>query len=74
MRVKHPRAPTVRLPFQEARATLAALTFLRETKVWKMVTLAPPEEEWEDLREIALRPEWEEGQNEGEGEGRLGPP
>ena len=31
-----------------------------------MVTLAPPEEEREELEEVVLRPEGEEGQGEGE--------
>ena len=42
---KHPRAPTVRLLFEDERATPAVLNFLRDTKVGHMVTLAPPEEE-----------------------------
>ena len=42
---KHPRAPAVRLLFQDERATPVVLAFLRGTKIGRMVTLAPPEEE-----------------------------
>ena len=38
---RHPRAPSVRLLSQDERV----LTFLRETKVGRMSTLVPPEEE-----------------------------
>ena len=58
--------PTVRLPFQDdERATPAVLNFLRGTKVGKMVTLAPPEEEgeWEGLGEIELWPKEAEGRD-----------
>ena len=52
---KHPRAPNVRLPFRDERAAPAVL---RETKVGRMVTLPPREDEWEDpeenLEETAL--------------------
>ena len=56
---KHPRAPSVRLLFQDERATPAVLTFLRETKVGRVVILAPllEAEEWGELEEMALRPE-----------------
>ena len=42
---KHPRAPAVRLLFQDERATPVVLTFLRETRVRRMVNLATPMEE-----------------------------
>ena len=56
---KHPRAPSVRLLFQDERATPAVLTFIREIKVGRVVILAPPleAEEWGGLEEMALRPE-----------------
>ena len=62
---KRPRAPTVRLMFDDVRAAPAVLTFLRDTRVGVMVPLA-------------LRERWagegsrEEGR-EGE-EGGPGPP
>ena len=37
--------------FQDDRATPAVLTFLRETKVGKMINLTPPEEEEREERE-----------------------
>ena len=42
---KHPRAPTVRLLFQNERANPAVLTFLRDTMVGGMVALVPREME-----------------------------
>ena len=72
---KHPRAPTVRVLFQEERATPAVLAFLRDTKVGRMVTLTHPEgEEWEGLEEIDLWPEEAEGQAANGDEGGPGPP
>ena len=68
---KYPRAPAVRLLFQDERATPAVL---RETRVGSMVTLVPPEEEWEELEEIVLRPEGEVSQEEGGEEGGPPPP
>ena len=41
---KHPRAPTTKALFRDERAATAVLAFLRDTKVRRMVTLAPPEE------------------------------
>ena len=60
---KRPRAPSIRLLFQDKHATPAALAFLRDTKIGRMITLAPPEEEWGELKEISieLRPDGEEG-------------
>ena len=59
MEGKHPRAPTVRLLSRDERATPAVLQFLRDTKVGRVVTLAPRggDEEWEELEEIELWPE-----------------
>ena len=72
---RHPWAPTVRLLFQDERATPAVLAFLRETKVGRIVALAPPEEEESgELEEVVLRPGEEEGQDEEEEEGGPGPP
>ena len=61
-----PRAPTVRLHFQDEWATAAVLTSPRETKIGRVAALTPSgeEEELEELEEIMLRPEEEEGQNE----------
>ena len=54
---KHPRAPFVRLLFQNERATPAALTFLREIKVGRVVTLAPSGVDWgEEMEVIELFP------------------
>ena len=38
---KRPRAPSIRMLFRDDRATPAVPTFLRETKVGRMVNLAP---------------------------------
>ena len=74
-RWKHPRAQTVRLLFEDQRATPAVLHFLRETKVGRVVTLAPPEVEWEEeLEEVNLWLEEEEGQESENEEGGPGPP
>ena len=61
---KHPRAPTITLPFQDERATPAVLQFLRGTKARRMIVLPLREEddEWEGLDEIELCPEEAEGQ------------
>ena len=40
-----PGTPSVRRMFNDVRATPAVLTFLRDMRVGRMVTLAPPEEE-----------------------------
>ena len=61
---KHPRAPTVRLHFQDARAIPAVLTFL-QAEAGRVVTLAPPEKEREELEEIVLRPQGGEGPRTG---------
>ena len=65
---------SVRLLFQDERTTLAVLTFLWSTRVGRMVTLAPPEEEWEELEGIVLQPGGEEGQDSGGEEDGPGPP
>ena len=71
---KHPRAPTIRLLFQDGGATPAVLIFLRDTRVGKTVALAPPgEEEWDGLEEIELWPEGG-GQAANDDEGGPGPP
>ena len=62
---KHPRAPSVWTLFQDDRGTPTVLSFLRETRVGKMVCLAPPVVE--DREEGEIREE------EGE-EGGPGPP
>ena len=63
------------LLYQDERATPAALTFLRDTKAGRMVTLAPPEgEEWEGLEEIELWFEEAEMQAADGDEGGPGPP
>ena len=59
-----PRAPSVRLLFDDMRAAPAVLTFLRDTRVGRIISLAPREEE---------RAEEAESESEGE-EGRSGPP
>ena len=51
MRWKYPRAPSIRMFFQDDRATLTALTSLRDTKVGRVIRLAPPEEEMGEDRE-----------------------
>ena len=38
---KRPRAPSVRAMFQNQRATPAVLTFLRDTRVGRMVSVTP---------------------------------
>ena len=48
---KCPGAPSPRLLSQDEGAIPAILTFLRETKVGRVVTLAPPEEEGGEDRE-----------------------
>ena len=55
---KRPRAPSVRAPFQDDRATPAVLTFFRETKAGRMVSLVPlmdGEREEGNIREEELR-------------------
>ena len=42
---KHSRASSIRMLFQDGRATPAVLTFLREIKIGRMINPAPPEEE-----------------------------
>ena len=73
---KHPRAPTVRLLFEDDRATPAVLDFLRDTRVGRVFTPAALEECGEDgLEELELRPwEGEGGWNENGEEGGPGPP
>ena len=39
-------APSVRVMFGDSKATLAVLTFLRDTRVGSMASLAPRGEEW----------------------------
>lgn len=60
---KHPRAPAVRLLFRDERATPAVLQFLQDTKVGRMATRSPREEEgeWEGLEEAELWPGEDEG-------------
>ena len=60
---KMPRAPAVRLMFDDVRAAPAVLSFLRETRVGRMVPLA-------------LREEWrgEDMVREVDGEGKEGEP
>lgn len=53
--------------------TSVVLTFLRETKVGRVVALTPQEEEGEGLEEIGMWLEEEVGQARGE-EGGPGPP
>ena len=60
---KTPRAPSVRLMFDDVRAAPAVLTFLRDTRVGRVITVAPRGEE----REV------EETESEGE-KGGPGPP
>ena len=50
------------------------LAFLRGTKVWRMVILAPLEKEWQGLEEIVLWSEEAESQDENEEEGGSDPP
>ena len=71
---KQPRATTVRLLFQDERATPTVLTFLKGTKVGRVVTLATPGEDWEGLDERELWPEEAEGQGACGDEGEPGPP
>ena len=55
---KHPRAPSIKTLFQGDRAAPAVLTFLRETKVGRMITLAPPDSEEGGRRRVGrARPE-----------------
>lgn len=42
---KRPRAPSVRAMFDDVRATPAVLTFLRDTRVGRMISMAPREGE-----------------------------
>ena len=60
---KRPRAPAVRLMFDDGGAAPAVLTFLRDTRVGRMVPLAP-REGWrgEDIGKEAAREEEEDGQ------------
>ena len=62
---KHPRAPSVWEMFEDEQATKAVLTFLRDTRVGCMVSLAPLEEE----EEGPAPPQNKEGE-----EGGPGPP
>ena len=65
-----PRAPAVRLMFDDVRAAPAVLSFLRDTRVGRMVPLAL-QEEWrgEDTgREVAR-----EGEEDGPGPPRIFP-
>ena len=73
---KHPRAPTVRLLFQDERATPAVLSFLRDTKVGRITSReVPAGVEWEELDEgIELWPAEDVGRDEEGGEGGPGPP
>ena len=50
------------------------LTLLRDTNVGRMVALAPLEDEWEGLEEIALWSEETEGQDEGREKDGTRPP
>ena len=68
---KHPRAPTIRLHFQDARTIPAVLTFL-QAEIGR-VALAPPEKEWEELEEIVLRPRRGKAPGQGRRGGRPGP-
>ena len=43
---KRPQAPSVRGMFQDQRATPAVLTFLRDTKIGRMVSVTPRWDEW----------------------------
>ena len=58
-------APSVRATFNDPRATPAVLTFLRDTRVGRMFSLAPRGENWCE--------EGEDSESEGE-EGGPGPP
>ena len=63
-----PRAPDMRLLFNDVRATPAVLSFLRDTKVGKMISLEPQEERGEEGS-------GEDGEDGEEGEeGGPGPP
>ena len=50
-----PRAPAVRLMFDDVRATPAVLSFLQDTRVSRMVSLCPQGEEGEEDREESRR-------------------
>ena len=65
---KHLRAPTVRLLFQDERATPVVLNFLRDTKGREDCASTPAGggRQWEGLEEIELWPE------EGKGQGICG--
>ena len=58
-----PRAPSVRLMFDDVRAGPAVLTFLRDTRVGRMISMAPRDGERAE----------DEAESEGE-EGGPGPP
>ena len=63
---KLPRAPSVRWLFSDERTTP---TFLRDTKVGRMTTLEPPEEERGELEELVIELFSQEG---GRGSGEEG--
>ena len=67
---ERPRAPSVRLMFDDVRAAPAVLSFLRDTRVGQMVSMHPRgEEEEEDGDDSG----GEDDESEGE-EGGPGPP
>ena len=70
------RAPSVRLLFRDARATLAVLELLEDTRVGKMPgqALFGVQEEEQDLEEIVLWSEDEEEPGSENEEGGPGPP
>ena len=55
---KRPRAPSLRSMFDDVRVTPAVLTFLRDTRVGRIISLAPREDEEEGEEEDS---EGEEG-------------
>ena len=58
MQVEAPAGPVCQVAPPDERATPVVLTFLRETKVGRVITLAPPNEKWEEeLGRIGLWPE-----------------
>ena len=60
-KLKHPRAPSIRLLFQDDRATPAVPTFLRETGAGEMINLASPAEEGGGMEEEREEDEEEDG-------------
>ena len=62
MRVETPTSANRQTALSGRARGPAVLAVLRITKVGRMVTLAPPEEEWVELEEIVLQPQGEEGQ------------